>query len=967
MSETQYNHRFIEHKWQQNWRKHKTFEVPNGNEAGGRPKFYVLDMFPYPSGAGLHVGHPLGYIASDIVTRFKRHKGFNVLHPMGYDAFGLPAEQYAIQTGKHPAETTEENIKRYRHQLDRIGFAFDWSREVRTCDPAYYKWTQWIFKQLFDHWYNQQANKAEHIDNLLAIFENEGNVNVRHHGPEVESFIAEEWLDFNADQKENILQNYRLAFLSEASVNWCEALGTVLANDEIRDGLSERGGHPVTKKTMRQWSMRITAYSQRLLDGLEDLEWSESIKEIQRNWIGRSDGALVHFNIEARPGLLNRKLSIFTTRPDTIFGATFMVVAPEHELATKLLTNQYREEAEAYITWAKNRSERDRMSDVKTVTGVHTGTFCIHPFSGKKMPILIADYVLGGYGTGAIMAVPAHDSRDHAFAKKFKLDIIQVVENEEVDVQKASYDAKDGMCINSDFLNGLRVKKAIQRAIFEIDSKMLGEGQTNYKLRDAVFGRQRYWGEPIPVIFKNDLPTVLKENELPLELPEVESYKPTGDGASPLAGVEAWVNTEKGRRETDTMPGWAGSSWYFLRYMDPHNNAAFASKDALNYWGQVDLYVGGAEHATGHLLYSRFWNKFLYDINAIPFDEPFKKMVNQGMIQGIIESALLKKDSPEGAKQFVCASLIKEADLDQYTAIPVLVDYVSDYTKTDSPSFLNSEGIHQFTDWMPDYLGAEFVCSNGSFKAGSFTPNKDSDVRGPIFFTKSETGKMSKSKYNVVNPDDVCEEYGADSLRLYEMFLGPLEDAKPWNISGIDGVYRFLRKVWKLYIDQDGNPALNNDPASKASLKTLHATIKKISEDIEKMSLNTCVSTFMIAINEFQSQNCNNRQVLEDYLVLLSPFAPHISEELWEAIGHNQTIADANWPKFDANYLLEDSKVYPISINGKTRAQLELSLSLSKEEIEQAALANEMVIKWLEGKLPKKVIVVPGRIINIVI
>lgn len=959
MSEAHYNHRFIEHKWQQNWRDQKLYRVENQSP---KPAYYVLDMFPYPSGAGLHVGHPLGYIASDIVSRFKRQNGFNVLHPMGYDAFGLPAEQYAIQTGKHPAETTAENIARYRQQLDRIGFSFDWSREVRTCEPDYYKWTQWIFKQLFNHWYNVNSNRAEHIDNLVAIFENEGNVNVQHAGGEVDKFIAEEWLHYSKREKENILQQYRLAFIQETTVNWCEELGTVLANEEVKDGLSERGGYPVIKKPMRQWFLRITAYAQRLLDGLDTIDWSDSIKEIQRNWIGRSEGASVRFKIEN--DRQNRSLEIFTTRPDTIFGATFMVVAPEHEWVSDLITDDQADEAKAYVEWAKNRSERERMSEVKNVTGAFTGSYCIHPFTGKSVPIWVADYVLGGYGTGAIMAVPAHDSRDHAFAKKFGLDITQVIANDDVDVQKESFDAKQGVCINSDFLNGLEVKDAIKAAIQFIKDKQLGEAQINYKLRDAGFGRQRYWGEPIPVVFdKDDIPVLLPDSDLPLTLPTVESYKPSGSGASPLAAIDSWVNTPLGRRETDTMPGWAGSSWYFLRYMDPHNEQVIASKDAIKYWGQVDFYLGGAEHATGHLLYSRFWTKFLHDINVLPFDEPFKKLVNQGMIQGTVESLYLRKEKTDDVSHFVSADLVD--DLESFTQIPVHVDFVSDYKKTDAPSHLNMDGISQFKAWRPEYKNAVFECSNGQVKDGVFEGKNDAIE--PIFYTKSEIGKMSKRWFNVVNPDDICEEYGADTLRLYEMFLGPLEDAKPWNISGIDGVYRFLKKTWKLFVDKDGNYIPTDSEPDKKSLKTLHATIKKVTDDIQRISLNTCVSTFMIAVNEFTEQKCTSKAVLEQFLIILSPFAPHIAEELWELGGRNQSIALVSWPSFDEKHLVEDSKNYPISINGKTRTNIELSLSLSKEDIEAAVLANEEVQKWLEGKSPRKVIVVPGRIVNLVV
>jgi len=959
MLEAQYNHRFIEHKWQLKWREQKLYKVDNDSHSG-KPKYYVLDMFPYPSGAGLHVGHPLGYIASDIVSRFKRLNGFNVLHPMGYDAFGLPAEQYAIQTGKHPAETTEENINRYRRQLDRMGFSFDWSREVRTCDPDYYKWTQWIFKQLFNHWYNLRSDKAEPIDNLAAIFEHEGNINVEHSGDYSEKFIAEEWLDYTEYEKETILQKYRLAFIKETTVNWCEELGTVLANEEVKDGFSERGGFPVVKKTMKQWFLRITAYAQRLLDGLDTIQWNESIKEMQRNWIGRSEGAHVDFRIEGS----NTPLAIFTTRPDTIFGATFMVIAPEHELAETIATSEQKEAVAEYIHQALNRSERDRMSDVKNITGVFTGKYCIHPFTGNKLPIWIADYVLGGYGTGAVMSVPAHDSRDYAFAKQFKLNIIQVIDGG--DISTEAHEAKEGTCINSEFLNDLDVTTAVGRAIEELELKGIGKRQINYRLRDAGFGRQRYWGEPIPIVYRNDIPYPLPDSELPLVLPDVKSYKPTGNGESPLAAITSWTETSNGRRETDTMPGWAGSSWYFLRYMDPDNDSVPASREAISYWGQVDLYIGGAEHATGHLLYSRFWTKFLSDMGGLPFDEPFKKLVNQGMIQGIIENIYLKKEKVDGISHFICASALSDYEKENdFIKIPVLVDFIRDYDKTDSPSYLDLESLKLFVDWRPEYGNAKFECPNGIWHNGIFEPK--ADVFEPHLLTQSEIGKMSKSKFNVVNPDDICETYGADTLRLYEMFLGPLEDAKPWSISGIDGVYRFLRKFWKLFVDKEGEYSPTSEAPNKENLRTLHATIKKITDDINRMSLNTCVSNFMIAVNELGAQNCTSKAVLEPLIVLLSPFAPHISEEIWERSGQSHSVVLAQWPKFQEKYLVEDTKIYPVSINGKTRMQMEFALDLSKEEIEKIVLADERIQKWLDGSSPKKVIVVPGRIINLVV
>ncbi|MCB0734069.1 MAG: leucine--tRNA ligase [Flavobacteriales bacterium] len=961
MSEAQYNHRFIEHKWQQIWREKELYKVENGTR-DGKPKFYALDMFPYPSGAGLHVGHPLGYIASDIVSRFKRLNGFNVLHPMGYDAFGLPAEQYAIQTGQHPAKTTEDNIRRYRQQLDRIGFSFDWSREVRTCDPDYYKWTQWIFKQLFNHWFNTRSNKAEHIDNLVAIFEHEGNINVQHSGDKADDFIAEEWLEFTPKEREKILQKYRLAFKKETTVNWCEELGTVLANEEVKDGLSERGGYPVIKKKMSQWFLRITAYAPRLLDGLNTIEWNDSLKEMQRNWIGQSTGAAIDFNVEGQ----TEKLPIFTTRPDTLFGATFMVLAPEHPWAKTFASKDQFKDVQEYIGRSLNRSERDRMSDVKNITGVFTGRYAIHPFTGQQLPIWIADYVLGGYGTGAVMAVPAHDSRDFDFARHFKLPIVQVIKGDEPFPGDASYDAKDGTCINSDFLNGLSVKEAINRALEEVERRKIGKRQTNYRLRDAGFGRQRYWGEPIPILYKHGIPSPLPDSELPLTLPDVTSFKPTGTGESPLAALDTWTDTDHGKRETDTMPGWAGSSWYFLRYMDPDNEQVFASRDAINYWGQVDLYLGGAEHATGHLLYSRFWTKFLYDLGMLPFDEPFKKLVNQGMIQGIIESIYLRKEKIDGEQILKCATLLSEEEKENdFVKIPVLVDFIRDYEKTDAPSYMDLQSLKLFIDWRPEFQNGKFICKNGVWQNGIFEPNGD-DYE-PVLFTASEIGKMSKSRFNVVNPDDICEEYGADTLRLYEMFLGPLEDAKPWSTSGIDGVYRFLRKFWKLYVDKDGNYLPTDAKPDAANLKTLHTLIGKVQDDIDRMSLNTCVSSFMIAVNELTAQNCSSKEVLDNLIVVLSPFAPHIAEELWERGGHSNSVVEARWPRFQEKYLIENTKNYPISINGKTRTQMEFPVDMDKAEIEKLVLANDSVQKWLEGKAPKKVIIVPGRIINLVI
>ena len=924
-----YDFQAIETKWQAEWSAKQIYKTTIDHS---RPKFYALDMFPYPSGAGLHVGHPLGYIASDIVSRYKRLNGFNVLHPMGFDAFGLPAEQYAIQTGQHPAVTTEENLTRYKEQLNRIGFCYDWDRELRTTDPSYYKWTQWIFIQLFESWYNAKTDKSESIDALITIFENEGNVNITHNGDEAGNFIAEDWENKNKQEKEAVLQCYRLAFQKETTVNWCEELGTVLANDEVKNGLSERGGHEVTQKIMKQWYLRITAYADRLLEGLNRIDWSDSIKETQRNWIGRSEGAQIDFRIEKldrRQGeaisnitsqISNLKIEVFTTRPDTIFGATFMVLAPDHELVGPISTAEQKAEIEKYATVANNKSELERKKD-KSVSGVFTGAYALHPFTQKKLPIYISEYVLSGYGTGAIMAVPAHDERDHAFATKFGIDIIQVIgSKEEINIQVESYDAKYGKLMNSENFDRLSVKEGAAAIIQLAEERGFGTRKVNFKLRDAGYSRQRYWGEPFPIIHQNGVPTVI--SELPVKLPPVDSYEAKGTGESPLANNKEWVNTPTGRRETDTMPGYAGSSWYFLRYMDPNNDQEFAGKESLAYWNQVDLYIGGTEHATGHLLYSRFWTKFLCDRGHIQFDEPFKKLVNQGMIQG--ESMLLESEGRE---------------------LHVPVNIASKEATLDSAQFAQLQKL----DNRFETIDFSSIATDGEIKL------------------RTQVEKMSKSKFNVVNPDDISDQYGADTLRLYEMFLGPLEDSKPWSTKGIDGTYRFLKKLWALFFDQDGNQLWTDSEASKDSMKTLHATIKKITEDIDNMSLNTSVAQFMICVNELGSQKCASKSVLEQVLILLNPFAPHITEELWNAIGNGGFIADATWPAFDEKHLIESSKVYPISINGKTRTNLEFPLDMSKEEIEKNVLADEIVQKWLDGKPPKKVIVVPGRIVNVVL
>jgi leucyl-tRNA synthetase len=909
-----YDFKSIEAKWQKEWADNLVYKTDINPS---KPKFYALDMFPYPSGAGLHVGHPLGYIASDIVSRFKRLNGYNVLHPMGFDAFGLPAEQYAIQTGQHPAITTEQNLKRYKQQLNRIGFSYDWDREVQTCDPSYYKWTQWIFIQLFNSWYNAKSDKAESIDNLITIFENDGNVNVEHKGDNTPSFTAEDWENYSKTEKSRILQSYRLAFQKETTVNWCEELGTVLANDEVKDGKSERGGYDVTQKLMTQWYLRITAYADRLLSGLDTIQWSDSIKEMQRNWIGRSEGASIHFKVADSTS----NIEVFTTRPDTIFGSTFMALAPDHELVTEITTKEQKEEVAAYATNANNKSERERMMN-KEVSGVFTGGFALNPFNNAPIPIYISEYVLSGYGTGAIMAVPAHDERDHAFAKHFNLEIKQVISSPEgIDIQEQSYDAKDGILMNSENFDRLSVKEGIKATIQLAEERGFGTRMVNYKLRDAGYSRQRYWGEPFPIIYEDGVPTV--DNNLPLELPKVESYEPTGTGESPLASNTEWLNTENGRRETDTMPGYAGSSWYFLRYMDPKNDEVFASKESLDYWQQVDLYIGGTEHATGHLLYSRFWTKFLNDLGYINFDEPFKKLVNQGMIQG--ESMLLKTGDRELHVPVSYATKDATLSVDQFAKL--------------------QEADNRFTDVDVATL----------------------DVQDGVIQLRTVVEKMSKSKFNVVNPDDVSDSYGADTLRLYEMFLGPLEDSKPWSTKGIDGTHRFLKKLWALFYNQDGKQVWNENEPSKDSLKTLHKTIKKITEDINNFSFNTSVSQFMICVNELGSQKCNSKAILEQVLILLNPFAPHITEELWNKLGNTSFVLDANWPMYDESLLVESTKAYPISINGKTRTTIEFPLDMSKEDIEVHVLENDIVQKWLDGNAPKKVIVVPGRIVNVVV
>lgn len=918
-----YNFRAIEAKWRTFWQENKTYrtEVDNTKE-----KFYVLDMFPYPSGAGLHVGHPLGYIASDIYARYKKHKGFNVLHPMGYDAFGLPAEQYAIQTGQHPAITTAANLKRYREQLNQIGFSYDWDREVRTSDPNYYKWTQWIFLQLFHSYYNTELDKADDIKNLVALFQQEGNASTKAHGDQETLFTAAEWNAMSEKEQQAILMNYRLTYLSDSFVNWCPALGTVLANDEIKDGVSERGGHPVERKKMQQWSMRITAYAERLLSSLDKIDWTDAIKEIQRNWIGKSVGALVSFDIDQHA----EKIDVFTTRPDTIFGVSFMVIAPEHELVNHITTAEQKDAIEAYQVKAAARSERERMADVKQVSGAFTGAYAKHPFSGELIPIWIGDYVLASYGTGAVMAVPSGDQRDWDFATKFELPIPAVIEGQ--DVAEGADANKEGIICNSDFLNGLKVKDAIAKAIEAMEANGIGKGKTNYRLRDAVFSRQRYWGEPIPIFYKDGIATPMSEEQLPLELPEVDKYLPTEDGEPPLARAENWKTAEGHPIETNTMPGWAGSSWYFTRYLDPNNTGEFASQDALNYWKNVDLYMGGAEHATGHLLYARFWTKFLSDKGFLPFDEPFKKMINQGMITG--NSKFIYRDKIDG--KFYSKGLIEGKDV---SAMHVDVSIVSN----------DILDIEAFKDSREEYANAEFILEDGKYICGS------------------EIEKMSKSKFNVVNPDIIIESYGADTLRLFEMFLGPLEQSKPWDTDSIEGVHRFLRKFWRLFHDGDNNFSVTDAEPTKEELKVLHKTIKKVEDDIERFSFNTVVSAFMICVNELNDLKSNNKTILEQLVILITPYAPHIAEELWEKLGNKESVTLQAFPKFEAKYLVESSHKYPVSFNGKMRFMLEMPLDLSKEEIEKTVMEHEESQKWLEGKTPKKVIIVPKKIVNIVV
>lgn len=926
----EYNHQSLEKKWQQFWAQHGTFKPSPSTE---KPKYYVLDMFPYPSGAGLHVGHPLGYIASDIFSRYKRLKGFNVLHPMGYDSFGLPAEQYAIQTGQHPAITTEVNINRYREQLDNIGFSYDWSREVRTSDASYYKWTQWIFMQLFNAWYNKATDKAESLDSLIQYFEANGSAGLQAVADDdVRTFTADDWKAFTEEEQQQELLKYRLAYLRESTVNWCAALGTVLANDEVINGVSERGGYPVEQKKMMQWSMRITAYADRLLRGLDMIDWPEPLVEMQRNWIGKSVGASVKFPVPQAA----TDIEVFTTRVDTIYGVSFVVLAPEHELVDTLTTDAQRAVVEAYKDKTSKKSELDRMADTKTVSGAFTGAFAKHPLTGEDVQIWIADYVLAGYGTGAVMAVPSGDQRDYLFAKHFDLAIIPISDSQ--NIEEAADPNKDGRYINSDFVNGMTYQEAVPALIDRLVDLKLGKAKVNFRMRDAIFGRQRYWGEPVPVYFKNGLPYLLKEEELPLLLPEVDKYLPTETGEPPLGRAENWKYQDQYEYELSTMPGWAGSSWYWFRYMDPQNADSFAAKEAVDYWKSVDLYIGGSEHATGHLLYSRFWNKVLKDLGLHNEEEPFKKLINQGMIQGRSNFVYRLLDAEgKGTNTFVSYGL-----KDQYTTIPLHVDVNIVYNDV-----LDTE---KFRSFRPDFADATFILENDKYVCGT------------------EVEKMSKSKFNVVNPDDIISTYGADTLRLYEMFLGPLEQSKPWNTNGIEGVYKFLRKVWRLFHDAEGTFAVSDEEPTKAEFKALHKIIKKVEEDIERFSFNTSVSAFMICVNELTDLKCNKRAILQDLVVVLQPYAPHITEELWSLLGNAAgTLSYASYPQFQPAYLVESEFAYPVSINGKMKLNLPLALDLDAKAVEEIVLAHADVQRFLDGKAVKKIIFVKGKIINVVV
>ena len=963
---SEYNFKETESKWQKIWKDNQTFKADNNSS---KPKYYALDMFPYPSGAGLHVGHPLGYIASDIIARYKRLKGFNVLHPMGFDSFGLPTEQYAIQTGQHPAVTTEQNIARYIQQLEKIGFSYDWSREVWTSKPDYYQWTQWIVIQLFHSWYNKTTNKAEHIDELIRQLETSGNAGIKAACDEDTQIVAaDEWKKMSEKAKSDLLLKYRLTYTAETVVNWCPALGTVLANDEVVNGVSERGGYPVERKKMQQWMMRITAFAERLLKGLDTLDWPEPMKDMQKYWVGKSYGAELNFKVVDK----DITLTVFTTRVDTTFGVTYVSIAPEHELIPQLTAPEYKEAVNTYVTQAKNRSERDRMSDVKTVSGQFTGSYVINPFNGEKIQLWIADYVLAGYGTGVVMAVPSSDERDFKFATHYNLPIINVQEGAKTDITKEGFDPKAGTMINSDFLNGLAVPEAIQKASMYAEEKGVGKARTQYKMRDAIFARQRYWGEPIPIYYKDGVPMTMDEKDLPLELPQIDEYKPTETGEPPLGRAKNY--TYKGYPlELSTMPGWAGSSWYFLRYMDPKNITRFVGEKVEKYWNQVDLYIGGAEHATGHLFYSRFWNMFLYDMGYVTFPEPFKKLINQGMIQGVskimtfgwycIENINIDIQDPESHRFFTSAKIAHE--FSQH-GISYRLENESKYNIP--VDFTTEDKIYRSAFNKMLESDSRFLITFGKI-------DLDKDVLWEIDNKNNEeylqleevVEKMSKSKYNVVNPDEICNKYGADTLRMYEMFLGPLEQFKPWNTAGIEGVYKFLKKFWKLFYNEQGNFQVTDKAPTSDELKILHKTIKKVEEDVERHSFNTSVSTFMVCVNELSALKCTSKQILDELLIVLSPYAPHITEELWEKSGHKESISFSAYPQWKQEYMIESEFEYPISINGKMRAKINFPLDMPAADIEKQVLANDIVQKWLEGKAPKKIIVVPNRIVNVVL
>jgi len=947
----EYNSASVEAKWKQYWIDQKIYEVTHKSD---KPKYYVLDMFPYPSGAGLHVGHPLGYIASDIYSRYKRMTGFNVLHPMGFDAFGLPAEEYALQTGIHPATSTAENMKRYREQLGNLGLSYDWSRELATCDPKYYKWTQWIFTELYDHYYDTGLNKAVEISELVKQFSETGSHKVKAVTNAKESFDAAHWNGLNRSQQEEILMEYRIAYRKVGYVNWCEGLGTVLANDQVKDGISERGGHPVEQRAMTQWYLRITSYAERMLNDLDTIDWSDSLKAIQRNWIGRSEGASVFFDVVDS----DEKIEVFTTRPDTIFGATYMVLAPEHDLVAQLTTEDQKESVKAYIAMTKSKTEVERMAD-KKVSGAFIGAYVYNPFLKQNIPIWIGEYVLKDYGTGAIMAVPSDDDRDHAFATKFGLDIIPVVDKS--NYPGATLSDKLGVMINSEYLNGLEVPAAITMMSKKIEESGFGKAMINYKLRDANFSRQRYWGEPFPISYDKDgIAHTLPLDQLPLELPVTEDFQPGQGGKSPLSRLEDWVEHDGMRRETDVMPAVAGSSWYFLRFMDPSNDEEFVAQDIVNYWRDVDLYIGGSEHAVAHLMYARFWHKFLFDKGLVPTSEPFKRLVNQGMIQGGIEYIALLKEKENGFHKFVCSGLLDNRDIEDYTKIPVKIEFVHQYGS--NKSYFDIDSIKQFIDWRSGYQNAIFECAHGVYHKGTFTPASN-DYTDSNLVTISEIGKMSKSKFNVINPDEVIERYGADCFRMYEMFLGPIQQSKPWDTNGIDGVYKFLNKYWALITDSQ----LSQDPPSKEELKILHTAIKKVSGDITNLSFNTAVSSFMICVNELKKAKSANHHIMTQLTALLAPFAPFIAEEAWSLLGQKASVHQSEYPIHDEAYLVEDEVEYPICFNGKKRTTASFASAMSKDEIEKAVMDIEGISKWTDGKVIKKVIVVPNRMVNIVI